>query len=222
MAPDTEDTGDNYPSDHFGIHVKLDAAGKTLVIGHDQVGGTKREGTLEVYQDLDDGNDQFVHATTMPTPTFDDPLWGWCRPIAVSEVGHIVRSCFSGTMGRPSRSIRRCSRRFRGRRCNTPKLRGCPAALAPTSPSTSRVSDCSSPRFEAAGVDTNVLGLSPRRERLGARRHAHALRQSVPLTRLSADGKIIAIAQPGDDLVGRGPLFPPYLAGRADRHRGGV
>jgi hypothetical protein len=86
----------NTSADQFGINVKLDAAGKTLVVGHNQSGGVRREGTLEVYQDVDDSSDQFVHATTVPTPPFDDSQWGWCRAIALSEVGHIVRSCFTG------------------------------------------------------------------------------------------------------------------------------
>lgn len=91
---------DGVPDDSFGSSVALDTSGRTLVITRDQP-GPRRIGTLVVYQDPDDESDQFVHATGLATPPFDDDQWGWCRAIAVSAAGHIARSCFTGSMNSP-------------------------------------------------------------------------------------------------------------------------
>ena len=205
-------TGDNYPTDHFGVNVKLDAAGKTLVIGHDQVAGTLREGTLEVYQDLDDGSDQFVHTTTVPTPTFDDPKWGWCRAIAVSEVGHIVRSCFSGTIQSAQPYYTQVFTAISWaplQYSETARLSGGTGADVAIDFKGERllIQDIGGPNFNAIAVY--------RRTATGWVKDGSLAPASTQAshTAMSGDGKIIAIGSTEDTLVGRGPLFPPYQRG---------
>ncbi len=203
-------TGDNYPTDHFGIRVKLDAAGKTLVIGHDQVGGTKREGTLEVYQDLDDGNNQFVHTTTVPTPAFDDPLWGWCRPIAVSEVGHIVRSCFSGTMQSDQPFYTQVFTAI-----SWAPLQYNETARLPAGSDIDVAIDFKGERLLINHFTQSHTFVEMYRRNASGWVKDGTLEPfpNVWHAAISGDGKIVAIGWPDDTLVGRGPLFPPYQRG---------
>lgn len=195
-------TGSN-ANDQFGINVKLDAAGKTLVIGHNQPGGARREGTLEVYQDLDDGSDQFVHATTVPTPVFTDPVWGWCRSIGVSEAGHIVRSCFSGP----------------GQDYYAQVLE--PISWAPLQyAETARLPGGSGEEIAIDFTGNRVLVQEYRENNdsvIMYRRGASGWVKEGTLSpfpevshsAMSGDGKFVAIGSEIDTLMGRGPLFDP-------------
>lgn len=194
--------------DQFGINVKLDAAGKTLVIARNQPAGVRREGTLEVYQDLNDGSDQFVYATTVPTPPFDDPVWGWCRAIAMSEVGHIVRSCYSGV----------------GQDFYTQVF---------TAISWAPLQYVETARLDVGtGVDVSidfkgqrmvVQDVSEERNRVAMfRREATGwvsdgtltpLTDGVNHSAISGDGRFVAVGSSDDALLGRGPLFAPYQRG---------
>jgi hypothetical protein len=203
-------TGDNFPSDHFGINVKLDPAGRTLVIGHDQVGGTKREGTLEVYRDLNDGNDQFVHTTTVPTPTFDDPLWGWCRPIAVSDVGHIVRSCFSGTMQSAQPFYTQVFKAT-----SWAPLQYKETARLPGGSDVDVAIDFKGERLLIHNFTPGHTFVEMYRCNAGDWVKDGTLEPfpNVGHAAISGDGKIVAIGWTEDTLVGRGPVFPPYQRG---------
>jgi hypothetical protein len=195
-------------NDHFGIRVKLDAPGKTLIIGRDQDAGVHREGTLDVYKVPDDGGDKFVYATTIPTPDFIDPRWGWCRGFGLSADGTVVHACFSGAS--PSYFTR---------------------VLTPTSSvplqymETARLPDAGG--AEHAGIDAKgeqifthdyVQGSNFvtmwRRSGSGWVKDAKlAPFKVVNAAAISADGQIMALAFMNDDLLGRGPLFPPYQVG---------
>ena len=199
-------TGERTPNDHFGINVKLDAAGKTLVVGHDQVGNFKREGTLEVYQDLDDGSDQFVHATTVPAPEFADPQWGYCRTFSVSDAGHIARSCFTGT---PYEYITEVFTAV-----SSAPLQYVESARLPVGTAAEVSIDSAGKRLliQFAEDQRNSGVLMYRREASGwvaDGRLVPFVTGAYHMT-MSGDGKIVAIGGPYDDLIGRGPLFPPY------------
>ncbi|HEV7606341.1 MAG TPA: hypothetical protein VGO61_03350 [Steroidobacteraceae bacterium] len=200
-------TGDNSGgADQFGINVKLDAAGKTLVVGRNQSGGAHREGTLEVYQDLDDGSDQFVFATTLPTPAFDAPHLGWCRAIALSEVGHIVRSCFSGDNLAFFTQVFTAISWAPLQYAETARLPGGTGAEVAIDFMGEHllVQDYNQGhnfvamfRRDASGwVKDGTLSPFPSPD-------------GVTHSAMSGDGKIVAVGWNDDTLVGRGPLFDP-------------
>jgi len=202
-------TGDHSPRDFFGINVKLDAAGKTLVIGHDQVGGVHREGTLEVYQDPDDGSDQFVYSTTVPTPAFEDPQWGFCRTFSLSEVGHIARSCFTGTPYKYFTQVLTATA--------WQPLQYAESARLPVGTGADVSIDSEGKRLLIQFADdTRSSGVFMyRRETSGWVKDgtlAPFPGGSYHMA-MSGDGRIVAIGGPNDTLAGRGPLFPPYLHG---------
>jgi hypothetical protein len=193
-------------NDQFGVYVKLDPAGKTLVIGHNRSGGVKRDGTLEVYQDPDDGSDQFVHATTVPTPVFDNPEWGYCRGVALSAVGHIVRSCYSGDNLIFYAQVLTANAGAPLQYAETARLAlGQDGAVALDSLGerlviqdyTQSDGGVTIYRRDASGW-VKDRGLAP----FGGASSSVAI---------SGDGKIVAIGLSEDKLVGRGPLFAPYV-----------
>jgi hypothetical protein len=77
--------------DQFGAVLDLDSTGRTLVIEHSLVDGAYHPGTLEIYQAPTAGG-TFAHAATIAAPVFQDEH-GDCRFIALSDAGHIARSC---------------------------------------------------------------------------------------------------------------------------------
>ena len=206
----TQRITNNTVNDYFGISLKLDTSAKRLVIEHNAVGDNKREGTLDVYQDLDDGSDQFVYAATVPTPAFDDPVWGWCRAFAVSEGGAIVRSCFSGANLNFYTQVLEAS-------AGTP-LQYTEIARLPGGSGVEVAIDFAGERLLIQGYDEDIYHSNVRIFRRGASGWVKEatlapLGQSGSRAALSGDGKIVAIGMPEDTLAGRGPLFPPYLLG---------
>jgi len=199
----------NGPNDQFGVYVKLDAAGKTLLVGHNMDGGVRREGTLNVYQDLDDGSDQFVHATTVPTPPFDDPQWGWCRALALSEVGHIVRGCFAGANLLWYTQVLEATASAPLQYTETARLIGGSGVDVAI--------DFLGQRIvvqEMTQVGGN-LGVSVyiRNGSGWIKEAALAPFRGVNHSAISGDGKFIAIGSTDDTIAGRGPVFPPYQVG---------
>jgi len=84
------------PGDRFGYVVKVDDAGRTLVVEHSHVGTDSRPGTLEVYRDAEnDGSDQFAHSASVPTaPASDGEQLPFCAGIALSGNGQtLLRAC---------------------------------------------------------------------------------------------------------------------------------
>jgi len=195
--------------------VKLDSAGKTLVISRSQQGGVQREGTLEVYQDLDDGSDDFVHATTIPTPVFDDPQWGWCRNPALSDAGHIARVCFTGA------NLEHYTQVFKA--TSWAPLQYTESARLPGSGNHDLAIDAKGTRLavlNSGNVDGGIRtwltvfrcenGDWIEEARLSPFKNPNGDFAFAGLADISGDGKLIAIANSGDTLMGRGPLFPPY------------
>jgi hypothetical protein len=193
--------------DQFGVFVKLDAAGKTLVIARNQDGGVHREGTLDVYQDLDDGSDQFVFASTIPTPTFDDPRWAWCRNFELSEAGQIARVCYSGA------NLLYYTQVFTA--ISSAPLQYVETARLPGGGGGDVAIDSKGERVLLVDyANFNSWVTMYRREASGWVKEATLtpFEGAGPST-ISGDGKIVAIANSSDTLLGRGPLFPPYQKG---------
>ena len=205
--------GENFFNDMFGVEVRLDGPGTTLVVGHNTSGGLARPGTLEVYRDLDDGNDQFVHADTLPIPPLGDWPFNSCKGMDVSDMGHIVRVC--GNFPQPNFV----------------------QVFLPTAPSslqyteTARIEES---RGEAVVIDSlgDRLIVQEGDEGIAFRHVATGWVSDGYLTffsgapderrhmALSSDGKIAAIGSRNDNFVGRGPLYPPYQS--SDQMTGSV
>jgi len=195
-------TGRAGGADQFGINVKLDSAGRTLVVGRNQPGLERRDGTLEVYQDPDDGSDQFVHATTVPTPPFDEPQWGWCRAVDLSDAGHIVRSCFSGAPYAPIYTQ---------------------VFLASTSGPLHYTEVAQLPGGADIVIDIDAAGTRVALPAWAPNAHVAVFRNDsgnwvaentlgpfptgINDIAISNDGRFIAVGMNDDTLVGRGPLF---------------
>jgi len=202
----TQRITNNTANDQFGVNVKLDAAGKTLFIEHNQAGGVKREGTLDVYQDFDDGSDQFVYATTVPTPPFDDPQWGWCRAFAVSDAGHIVRSCFTASI-----FFTQVFTAIAG----TP-LQYTETARLPGGEGIDVAIDSKGERLlvQDHNFGNNIVSMYRRNASGWVKDGTLApFANGINHSTMSGDGKFVAIGSTDDTLVGRGPLFPPFQNG---------
>jgi trimeric autotransporter adhesin len=82
-------------SDRFGYIVKLDHAGRTLVVWRGTHQGNRLPGTLEIYRDDWSSSDQFAHARTLPVPN-DEGTPAQCRAMALSGDGAtLLRACMS-------------------------------------------------------------------------------------------------------------------------------
>jgi hypothetical protein len=186
------------PADLFGVHLKIDKAGRTLLISHEQVANETRRGTVEVYQDPDDGSDQFVHVARIPTPEFENAEWGWCRALALSDTGRILRSCFGGAGNLYTQVLT-------------------PVSSAPLQYlETSRLPGASDRDLAIDSTGTRALVPDAGGWRVHRLEGSSWMPESLlaPFQNgystsadMSADGKIIAIGYTDDNLVGRGPLY---------------
>ncbi len=192
--------GNGQPEDQFGGTLKLDDAGRTLVVVHHQVGTTRRIGTLSVYQDPADASDQFVHAAEIPTPVFDNPQYGLCLGMDVSNAGTVARSCTSGTGVNYVQILA--------------PLSSVPLQYAETA----RLSGGALERVSISAAGDQVLTKDSTRL-LVFRRNGNTWTADAPFepafsantditqATMSGDGKIIAIGSPLDTRPGLGPLF---------------
>ena len=196
-------TGDNSVNDHFGINVKLDASGQTLVIGHDRRGEEWRPGTLEVYK-VDDATGQFLYAATLPTPAFVDPAAGYCRGFAVSEVGHIVRSCYTGPFTYFTQVFEETG---------WAPLQYMETARLPIGTGGDVDIDSLGTRLLVQDYNQGINRVQMYRREASAWVKDGTL-QPFPNQQshmaLSGDGKFVAIGSNDDTLAGHGPLFSPY------------
>jgi len=192
-------------NDHFGNSVKLDAAGKTLVIAHRRPEGEERESTLEVYQDPDDSSDQFVPATTIPAPPSDDPVNSGCLWFGMSDAGDIVQHCYrSSTDDYFVRILTAIS---------TTPLQYVETAQLPSAYGDVAI-DSAGQRLAIHETRNGVLVVVVyRRETAGWVAEYTLPQPSAGRTAFSGDGRVIAVSYRGDKLVGAGPLFPPYVEG---------
>ena len=202
-------TGANNGVDQFGVNVKFDSDGDILAIGRNQPGEVRREGTIEVYRNPQDNSDQFVHVATVPTPVFEDPRYAYCRDFAVNHDGYIARSCYSGTAYSWFTQVLTATSWAPLGYTETARL---PVGWGGDVAFDALARTMLLQHYDLAEGVNRVLAY---------RREASGWVLDGTLTpfatqyrlALSGDGKIAAISSPNDDLAGRGPLFPPYLAG---------
>jgi hypothetical protein len=195
------------PGDLFGGQVALDFEGNTLYIEHNMQGGVHREGTIEIYRDTSISSNQFNYKSTVPTPAFDDPQWGYCRNFVPTSAREIVRSCFSGANLYYFVQVLTADEIGPLHYTETSRLPvGVGAAIA------------------VDGLGTQIAVQEPQRDN---RNYVTVYRRNptdrndwvvdgtldqlgVNDVAMSRDGKIVAVSSTDDTLVGRGPLFPPY------------
>lgn len=201
--------------DYFGYIVKLDDAGRTLAIHHNNTGPEyiPSSGTLEIYLDAaNDGNDQFVHSTTLAVPLNSEGA-GVCGALTFSGDGQtLFRGCYDPANYTDSWYS---------------------VLKAPDWTESARL-----PGWDVSGIDSTYDGTRVIIQfdnygevyALGAGgwvNEAHltdffgepdgSLRRQVAISR---DGKIAAIGHQWDAIAGLGPLFPPYQG--SDRQVGSV
>jgi hypothetical protein len=197
--------GAGIENDRFGSHVEVDDAGRTLVVWHQSPGGRSEPGTLEIYRDPVDSNDQFVHERTLPVPP---PLFAgdisWCDAISLSGDGNtLIRTCI----------------RDNGEQGTTHVYSG--PAFTETEPL---------PSAWQSGMDLSYDGNTALLQNYGGadvyrrttegwtldgalRNFPGEMLSSVRHVAISADGKIVALGNPLDYKVGLGPVYPPYQTG---------
>jgi trimeric autotransporter adhesin len=199
-------TGPGVFDDAFGFLVKLDDAGRTLVISHQMPSGVYEPGTLEVYGDPDDASDQFVHQTTLRDDVSSGSQ-GWCEGIALSGDGQtLLRNCFiaAGTFVQ--------------------------VLNAPGWTESARLPGGSGDGVEVSHDGRQILvqhGVDAHAWRLGAAGWmddgALPNTYAVPYfsrrhIALSRDGRIAALGNFMDSTLGRGPIYPPYVADPDPNH----
>ena len=191
-------------ADYFGSHLKVDDAGRTLVVSHRFPTERFEPGTLEVYRDPDDASDQFVHSTSLPVPAEEE---GMCDgAIALSGDGQtLLRGCrapgYTQVFNGPDFSE---SARFPGTGDGLDITYDGTVFLA------------------AMGLQTFVYRLQPSGWVLDADLTAISgiINDSERPLAISRDGRFAALGIPWDFTAGLGPIFPPYQM--AETRSGGV
>jgi hypothetical protein len=197
---------------YFGYIVKLDDAGRTLAVSHTEHAGEYKPGTVEIYQDLADFSDQFVHQSTLTVPANPDPEGNSsCEGFALSGDGQtIMRGCyvypdynfFSQVMTAPGWSE---VARLPGHTVDGYDLSYDGTQALIQNGNYGEAYRLGPGGWVHDGSLTDFGGYPD-----GQRRHIA----------LSRDGKIAAIGNWSDIAAGLGPIFPPYQT--ADRESGGV
>jgi len=201
--------------DWFGFMVKVDDAGRTLVVEHRLVGTSSRPGTLEVYRDLEnDGSDQFAHSASVPIPLAQDGEQARiCAGIALSGNGQtLLRACHSSGDGTGYVQV-----------LNAP---GWSESASLSSSPTWGVDvsfDGTTALVEGEYyADAWKLGpggwvLDKRLELING--GSSTQRRHIALSR---DGKIAAMGDAFEGSLGEGPVYPPYEYGDPNQTTGGV
>lgn len=199
--------------DYFGFVVKLDDAGKTLAITHQNPGGNVAGGTLEIYTWA---TDHFTHSKTLPTPPNTDGSAGECNAVGLSGDGKtLMRACYG------------IDHDYNG---NFVQVFKAPDwTLAGTTLPGGTI-DGIETTYDASQVlvQDGSYGIAYRRAADGTYVYetfltsfdgiADTSRRQIALSR---DGKIAAIGNYIDTTLGLGPIFPPYQTDR-NREVGGV
>ena len=201
--------------DRFGYLVRLDDAGRMLVVSHDYAGGSHLPGSLEVYRDAPaDGNAQFMHDSSAPAPVNSGGVAPFdCDAIALSGDGRtLMRGCrisgrgegFVQVLDAPgwSESARWLSDGVHGL-----DLTSDGAIALVQGVSHADVWKRTSGGWASDGRVHNGEAVSRFQRRTSA---------------ISRDGKIIAFGNPAENSRGIGPRYPPYLAGDPFFPSGGV
>jgi hypothetical protein len=184
-------------ADYFGNKVKIDDAGRTLVVSHNFPTDVYAPGTLEIYRDPVDANDQFVHTASLPVPVENNE--GMCDgAIALSGDGQtLLRGCrapaYTQVLNGPGFS-------------ESAHLPGTADGLGITYDGRVFVA--------GIGLETFVYRLTASgwvqdADLTAASGIINASERSVAISR---DGKIAALGNPWDSLAGIGPIFPPYAS----------
>jgi hypothetical protein len=183
-----------HSADYFGTDVKVDDAGRTLVISHNFLTDRYEPGTLEVYRDPVDASDQFVHSATLPVPAEEE---GYCYGgTALSGDGQtLLRGCrapaYVQVFNGPDFS-------------ESARVVGSPDAFAITYDGTVFL--------VSMGLQTFAYRLTSSGWVLDADLTAPSgiINASQRRLAISRDGKIAALGNPWDFTAGLGPIFPPY------------
>ena len=182
-------------ADYFGHDVKVDDAGRTIVVSHYSPHDQYEAGTLEVYRDAPDSSDLFVHSTTLATPLVNNE--GYCDGgVALSGDGQtLLRGCrdpaYVQVFNGPDFS-------------ESARVPGTADALDITYDGTVFLG--------AFGTLTYAYKLGPggwvRDGDLSALSGFNEYSQRK--VAISRDGKIAAIGDAVNSTAGLGPIFPPY------------
>jgi hypothetical protein len=193
--------------DQFGTALELDSAGKTLVIEHNTANGVFHPGTLEVYQAASAGGN-FTHAATIAAPVFQSAEFGYCRMIAMSDAGHIARSCTgTGNSDFFTQVFTQAS--------GTPLTYTETAHLAVGTADRIAI-DAAGERLAIPVMQQNGARVSVYRRNasgwtLERTLYADPLSGDISHLAMSGDGNFIAVGYESDNIDGLGPVFGPFL-----------
>ncbi|HEV7606353.1 MAG TPA: hypothetical protein VGO61_03410 [Steroidobacteraceae bacterium] len=197
--------------DWFGFMVKVDDAGRTLVISHSFANYSHEAGyylsgpgTLEIYRDPDDASDQFVHSATVQTP-FAAGYLGRCDAIALSGDGNtLLRGCSESGTANSFVQVLNGPGFIESARLPGGTTDGVDVSYDGTL-AVVQVDDGGAAAWKRApsgwvrdGFLTGIDGAGP-----GGHRHIA----------ISRDGKIAALGNSAEFTLGLGPVYPPYQAG---------
>ena len=195
--------------EYFGRLLKLDDAGRTLVIHHISPGTQFERGSLEVYR-APAGGSQFVHERTLPPPPRPHG-YSYCEGFALSGDGAtLVRGCSNEAGGSTY--------------VHTGAGYAQTALLAPGSHFGFDLS------FDGTAllVQDSAGARGFRRGSTGCQSQGHldngdgTANWNFRHIAISRDGKIAAVGNSEERTIGLGPINPPFQPGTAANANGGV
>lgn len=190
-------------NDSFGYFLKLDDAGRTLIVMHQTPANGTRLGTLEVYRIFDDSSTEFVHDRTIQSDRRNDGDFSECPAIALSGDGKtLARSCTYDPVNL----------------VNVTKLYSPPGwTESGFIPEGARAgldfSYDGSRAIVESGNKANIYIRGPNGYTLDAQIVANRPFPPARRNAISRDGKIVALGDANDTTVGLGPIYPPYQTG---------
>jgi hypothetical protein len=205
-------------SDRFGYAVKLDEAGRTLVISREWPASGFGSGTLEVYRDApNDGSSQFVRTATVPAPPPLPPNNDSfnCESIALSGDGNtLLRACNPSNSDSGFAQVLKAPGWTESTRLGLP-ISGVAGVAIDYAGRTALLE---------AGFYTDVWRLGDSGWAYEDRLHMVSGAQSFqrPGLAISRDGKIVALGNSGEYTIGLGPVFGNTDFGDENNGSGGV
>ena len=204
-------------NDNFGLIVKVDDAGRTLVISHGThtVLGTEARGTLAVYRDAEnDGSDQFVFSQSVPVPpNYEGAEALACPQLALSGDGQrILRGCRRDSGGNEFVQVLDAPGWIESGRMQTGFFLSLDTDGNGTTAIVERDAHALVWKLGAAGWQLEADLLVANTNTPTDHRHVA----------LSRDGKFAAFGTVSNYSLGVGPVNPPFVAGDQNRANGGV